>query len=787
MNRLNTAVFILLVGFNAYGEDETNQIEKISIHGQTPISPHGNEYYLLGTVQQIDSDTINRSNAMSLTEQMNSSLASLNINDVQNNPFQPDVQYRGFTASPLLGLPQGLSVYLNGVRFNEPFGDTVNWDLLSLSSIENVTLFSGSNPIFGQNTLGGALSLTSKNGFDIEHNEVSIQMGSFGQKQVNVQLGGSNEQWAYYINANRYQEDGWRDGSPSDIKQLLVNLSYRSPNLITDLFIAANDNKMVGNGAVPIELLSEQSSTAIYTQPDQTKTQLGMIGLNFQTNLSNNYSLNGNMYYRQNKIASINGDDSDYLPCMFNGGITLCEGDDDDENEDDNVEDMFDDEELEAVIFVGYDETIGFSDLSTIDAEEVDGTRNTGKTDNSSYGFTTQLARSDSFTFGDNELILGIGADKASIDFASDSEFAILHNDTIDDDRSVSGVGLYDSESMVRLKTNISYYYLYLANSIELHNDLSLSLAARYNKSQIQMNDLIDSGPGSLDGVHNYHHFNPALGLSYSGLDNLTLKASYSQSSRTPSPAELSCADEEDPCKLPNGFVSDPPLDQVIVTTTEVGAIYNKPNQQYSFTLYSSISENDIIFQQAGNKPSQGYFVNIDKTKRQGFEFSSLFRIDDYRLSANYNFLDATFESPYVSFSPANPQGANRQVNSGDTIPGQPKHQVKILIERDLTEDINIGGEFLYSSSQYYRGDEANENSQIKWHSIVNLYANYGITPNLELSVRINNLLDKQYYTFGTYGESEEVLEDIYPEVDSVEFVGPAKPRSFAITLSYQF
>lgn len=787
MNRLNTAVFILLVGFNAYGEDETNQIEKISIHGQTPISPHGNEYYLLGTVQQIDSDTINRSNAMSLTEQMNSSLASLNINDVQNNPFQPDVQYRGFTASPLLGLPQGLSVYLNGVRFNEPFGDTVNWDLLSLSSIENVTLFSGSNPIFGQNTLGGALSLTTKNGFDIEHNEVSIQVGSFGQKQVNAQLGGSNEQWAYYINANRYQEDGWRDGSPSDIKQLLVNLSYRSPNLITDLFIAANDNKMVGNGAVPIELLSEQSSTAIYTQPDQTKTQLGMIGLNFQTNLSSNYSLNGNMYYRQNKIASINGDDSDYLPCMFNGGITLCEGGDDDENEDDNVEDVFDDEELEAVSFVGYGETIGFSDLSTIDAEEVDGTRNTGKTDNNSYGFTTQLARSDSFTFGDNELILGIGADKASIDFASDSEFATLHNDTIDDDRSVSGVGLYDSDSKVRLKTNISYYYLYLANSIELHNDLSFNLAARYNKSQIRMNDLIDSGPGSLDGIHNYHHFNPALGLSYSGLDNLTLKASYSQSSRTPSPAELSCADEKDPCKLPNGFVSDPPLDQVIVTTTEVGAIYNKPNQQYSFTFYSSISENDIIFQQAGNKPSQGYFVNIDKTKRQGFELSSLFRIDDYRLSANYNFLDATFESPYVSFSPVNPQGANRQVNSGDTIPGQPKHQVKILIERDLTEDINIGGEFLYSSSQYYRGDEANENSQIKGRSVVNLYANYGITPNLELSVRINNLLNKQYYTFGTYGESEEVLEDIYPEVDSVEFVGPAKPRSFAITFSYLF
>ncbi len=782
MKHFSSIVFLLSVGFYAYGEQGEQQIEKISIHGQTPISPHGNEYYLLGSVQQIDSDTINKSNAMSLTEQMNSSLASLSINDVQNNPFQPDVQYRGFTASPLLGLPQGLSVYLNGVRFNEPFGDTVNWDLFSLSSIEKITLYSGSNPIFGQNTLGGALSLTTKKGFDIKHNEVSLQVGSFGQKQVNLQLSGSNEQWAYYINANSYQEDGWRDGSPSEIKQLLVNLSYRSPNFITDLFMAINDNKMVGNGAVPIELLSQQSSTAIYTQPDQTNTQLGMIGLNFQANMLNNYSLSGNMYYRQNKIASINGDDSDYLPCMFSGGITLCEGDDDDESED-----VVDEEELEAVTFVGYDEAIGFSDLSNIDAEEIDGTRNTGKTDNSSYGFTTQLVRSDSFTYGDNELILGIGADKASIDFASDSEFAILHNDTIDDDRSVSGVGLYDYDSMVRLKTNISYYYLYLANSIELHNDLSLNLAARYNNSQIRMNDLIDSGPGSLDGVHKYNHFNPALGLSYSGLDNLTLKASYSQSSRTPSPAELSCADEEDPCKLPNGFVSDPPLEQVIVTTGEVGAIYHKPNQQYSLTLFSSASENDIIFQQAGNKPSQGYFVNIDKTKRQGIELSSLFRFGDYRLSANYNFLHATFESPYISFSPVNPKGANRQVNPGDTIPGQPKHQVKLSLDREFTENLNVGGEYLYSSSQFYRGDEANENDKITGHSIVNMYLNYDITPQLALSFRVDNLFNHQYFTFGTYGESEEVLEDVYPEVDSVEFVGPAKPRSFAITLSYKF
>jgi len=148
----------------------------------------------------------------------------------------------------------------------------------------------------------------------------------------------------------------------------------------------------------------------------------------------------------------------------------------------------------------------------------------------------------------------------------------------------------------------------------------------------------------------------------------------------------------------------------------------------------SEIKMNDIIFQQAGNKPSQGYFVNIDETKRQGVEFSSLFRFGDYRLSASYNFLDATFESSYISFSPVNPRGPNRQVSPGDTIPGQPKHQIKLSLEHYFSEDFNVGGEYLYSSSQFYRGDEANENNKIEGHSVVNMYINYDVTPQLALS-----------------------------------------------------
>ena len=85
---------------------------------------------------------------------------------MQGNPFQPDLNYRGYTASPLLGTPQGLSVYMDGVRLNQPFGDVVSWDLIPRQAIASMTLMPGSNPLFGLNTLGGALSIQTKDGRD---------------------------------------------------------------------------------------------------------------------------------------------------------------------------------------------------------------------------------------------------------------------------------------------------------------------------------------------------------------------------------------------------------------------------------------------------------------------------------------------------------------------------------------------------------------------------------------------------------------------------------------------
>jgi outer membrane receptor protein involved in Fe transport len=770
MSRI-TALISVLCTLPVLADD----IEKINIIGQTPLSSNMSaDANIIGSAQHVSVEDITRAQAISLADHMRNQLVSVHINDVQNNPFQPDVQYRGFTASPLLGLPQGISVYLNGVRFNEPFGDTVNWDLIPLAALDSVALYSGSNPAFGQNTLGGALSLKTKNGFNYTKNEIDVNFGSFGQKQYTIQSGGNSGNWGYYFLANSYKEDGWRDFSQSELKQALGSLSYKDDTHFVELLLAANDNEMTGNGAAPEELIEIEGREAVYTHPDRTNTDYKLISISSDSVINNSLSVQANAYYRQNKINSLNGDDSDYEECDLGAGVTLCEEDEEDDS-------------LERVEFVGYDEDALFSEISTIDPDDVDGTLNDGATDNTSYGFATQLIHVSNFDNYDQEIVFGLGIDKADISFNSNTQFGILHNDSALDDRSVSPTGVYDSESQVRLDVTTEQQYIYASYSMAFEYGLTLNIAGRYNNSHIIMNDLIDEGEGSLDGNHKFNRFNPAFGLDYRINDKFSAKLSYSESSRVPSPAELSCADEDDPCKLPNGFVADPPLEQVVAKTVEASLLYNTDSVSAIATVFTTKTVDDIIFQQAGSTSSEGYFVNIDKVQRQGVELAYTVAFNDITIGTSYNYLKATFESPFVSFSPVNPLGANRQVTPGDVIPGQPQHQVKLHADWQITQDMSIGTEFLYASDSYYRGDEANENKKIPSYSLVNAYFAYQINDNLRLTAKVDNVFDHEYETFGTYGEADEVLEDFYPDVESEYFVGPARPRSFSVGVNYTF
>ena len=154
---------------------------------------------------------------------MNRHLAGVTINGAQGNPLQPDVQFRGFTATPLLGGSEGMSVYLDGVRVNEVFGDTVNWDLIPTDAIERMSLLAGANPVFGLNTLGGAISIQTKTGFSDPGTRCRVYGGSFGRTDTTFETAGHAGPWGWYLMGNRFDEDGWRDAVAVERAQLLRN------------------------------------------------------------------------------------------------------------------------------------------------------------------------------------------------------------------------------------------------------------------------------------------------------------------------------------------------------------------------------------------------------------------------------------------------------------------------------------------------------------------------------------------------------------------------------------
>lgn len=778
----------ILSGFSAalitMAVQAESDIENIVITSNTPLNQLSQTQSIIGQTQVLTSQELHQSPTRSLAEILRNQLVSVNINDVQNNPFQPDVQYRGFTASPLLGLPQGLSIYLNGTRVNEPFGDTVNWDLLPLEALENVVLFSTSNPVFGQNTLGGALALNTKNGFSYTDTQLDLSIGQYGREEWSFQTGNNNGNWGWYTLFNHYQEDGWRDYSPSDVRQLFSTLSYHTSATQVDVSWLHVDNELLGNGAIPEDLPTFESRSSVYTHPDQTNNELDFIAINVNSELSSSLNLVVNTFYRDNTTASINGDDSDFGACeLDNGFITLCEMDDDDDD-DDLIADA---DDFEVVEFVGFDD-LAFSQISTIDPNDVDGTYNTGKATNKSYGLTAQFSLQHQFAEMPSTTIMGFGTITGDIKYDADTTFGILENESAQDTRTVTPlIGIMDAEALVRLDVDTRSEFIYMSNLTQLTPSTTMNIAARFNRDHILMNDKLADGEGSLDGDHRFTSFNPAIGISHQIDDQTVFNISLSQASRVPSPAELSCADENDPCRLPNGFVADPPLNKVVTRTLESSLQGQVNDTKYTATVFYSQSLDDIIFQQAGSTSSRGYFINIDKTQRIGAELSAQHQLDKLMLHGSYNYLTATFESSFTSFSPMNPLGPDREVTPGDSIPGQPNHQFKLRAVYQLAADWLVGAQFIYASEQYYRGDEANENKQISGYGLLNMYANYEHSSSLSFAMRVDNVFDHAYDTFGTYGEADEVLEDIYPEIDSPYFIGVGHPRMLSFTGKYIF
>lgn len=759
----STAFFTACMGSNVAAEQATTTLQEMQVIGVTPIGGGIAKDKIPTNVQSVDAEALRQAQSISLADYMNRFLGSVHINEAQSNPLQPDVSYRGFTASPLLGLPQGLSVYLNGVRFNEPFGDTVNWDLISQGAIDTMTLQPGSNPVYGLNTLGGSIVMKTKTGFSAPGHSFEAYGGSFERHSEELSSGWNNGEFGYFINLHNFAERGWRDHSRSWARQGLLSLNWRHDRGGLDLTLAANDSDLRGNGAVPEQLFA-QHREAVFTHPDQTKTRMFFAELSGDYDVTDQITLSGNAYFRRNRIRTFNGDDSDFEECEDPGNVPfLCEEDDDDE---------------EIVVDVNGRQVVASSAVEGA-------TNNTSYTNQKSQGFNLQGLFSHDLFGRENQLIIGGSFEFAEVSFESDTELGRLTAD-----RGTRGSGILIEEARVRLDTTTETWSLFFTDSFSVTDKLTLTVAGRYNHTEIELiNKHIGPDGDKLSGTHVFDRFNPSAGLTYQIFDNLGFYGSYSESSRVPTPMELSCADPDDPCRLPNAFVSDPPLEMVVAKTWEGGFrgnfnnFFEQLDLQWNAGFFHTINHDDIIFHRGGDSISEGFFSNVGKTRRYGVEtgLSTTYRrlfsaIDDWHFSANYTYINARYLDSFRIQNPLDASDPNGvRVRKGSQIPGIPEHLFKATIGVDLWQRWYLGIDTIYSGDQFFRGDEANVTEPLGGYWVFNFRTEFKVNEHFSIFGRVENLADKRYSTFGVYGEADEVLGSRYT---NNRFISPGAPRS---------
>jgi outer membrane receptor protein involved in Fe transport len=715
-------------------------------------------------VQSVTGEAIAGQHSLDLAEFMNDALGSVHVNDVQESPLLPDLQYRGFVASPLLGAAEGLSVYLDGARLNAPFGDTVNWDLIPTAAISSVNLMPGSNPIFGLNTLGGALSIETKTGFSDPGADARMSLGSFGRRLVGFGVGGHSERFATFVAAELYGDDGWRQHSPSQTMNAFVSTSYRRGPATIDLSLLGADTTLNGNGPTPVQLLA-LDRTAIFTYPDPVENRLFMAMLRGERILPHALRLSGLATYRATRTATVNGDQRDWSACTADPGALCSVGA----------------AGNEAAVTDAAGNPVPFS-------PGYDAANNATRTLQQSYSAAGQLAAEAPLAGRENHLFVGAVVDQGRFGFRSQTTVA-----TLAADRGTVDAGFLDPLSPVDVDGVVTNLGVYATDTFALRRDLFVTAAARFNQSWLSLDDLRG---GALGGTHDYHRLNPALGVSYQPHPAFGIYAGYSESARVPTPVELTCASPTDPCRLPNAFVTDPPLAEVVARTFEVGlrglARRGRASFDYALAGFRTANADDILFVNSGAIANQGYFANVGDTRRQGLEASLLAR---HQLGGRgmrvdwvvrYTLMEATFESPFVVVSANHPDAVagSLAVPAGARLPGIPTHVAKLLVGWISGFGLSAGANVVINSSQFLRGDEANLLAPVPGYVVVNLRAAYQVAGPLSLFVLVNNLLDAGYATFGVLGDPSEVLGPAYT---SPRFVSPGQPRTLWVGVDLRY
>ncbi len=707
----------------------------VMVIGLTPLqAPAVDPNSVAESTRVLGAADINRTGIPSLTSAILDNIPSVTVNDAEGNGFQPDILFRGFTASPVAGTPEGIAVYVNGARFNDAFGDTVNWDLIPPSAIESVNL-QAANPLFGLNALGGSLSVKLKDGFTAPTSSVIAYGGTYGRASGIVEIARQFGDFGIYAVGDATHDEGFRQTSESNLYRLYTDLGWRSEPAELHLGVTAAHDTLGNPGATPEQALIANISN-IFTAPNTVDNNYLGFNLNGTLKFDQTTSLQGVGYFQTLNQIVPNGITEEVAPCDDGTGL-LC-------NPDGTVVTGFNGAPVPDFLNGATYSGLSVQQLNT-----------------HAYGVSAQMSETAPLGSLANRLVAGASFDGSRSIFAGLQEIGgfdpysreFLFPGVVQDQPS-------EGVNPVRVRSETQFYGVFLSDTLKLLPLLDVNVAGRYNDAQISLLDLLG---GPVNGQHTYDRFNPSAGLIFHATAEVQLYANYSETNRAPTPEELSCASAANPCSLLNFFVGDPNLDQVVAHTYEVGLRGRAGDQQHllawNFDAYHTQDSNDIIYETTVYNPNLAFYTNAGRTRRRGLEANLSYDQRQLHARLGYAFTDATFQTPLLlnTNSPAADANGNEQVLPGDRIPGIPKHRGNAVVDYTLTSHFSVGASAVVQSNAYRFGDEANLTAPLGGYTVVDLNAAYRPNEAVTFFAVLNNAFDKRYYTYGSFGPVGDV------------------------------
>lgn len=773
-------------------------------------------------IQSATDKDISESKATNVTEFLNSNMQSVSVTDYSGNPFQQDLNFRGFTASPQIGTPQGISVYLDGVRINEPFGEVVNWDLIPMNAISTLNMIPGSNPMFGQNTLGGALAITTKDGFLDHFLKAQYLTGDWGREQTQFSNGMHGDRFALFTAYTHFKEDGWRVNSPSNVRQLFNKATIRFDAGQIDFTALNVDAALLGNGVVPLEM-AEYDRKQVFTSPDEAKNGLEHYSLSGTWYVTDKLSLSGLVYKRKLNQNAIGADVYPGYKRLYSNWNDVLSNDADGD---------------------GIDEVVG----------SLNGLLNYSTLKSSADGGSVQMT----YEGDKHQMAFGASYDENKIRFLQSQVLAALddeHVARLTDNPFFSGS--YSGQTTLpgiirnRLRGTSLTKGIFVSDTWSPTDKLHVTLGARMSWSNVRNYLVADRGVDMYQfqnsvltnparqrcrvgnsgdplarficttGNYDYRSFNPSLGVAWEAQENLTAYTNVSKGSRVPSVIELGCArdktaeDSSDNiqygCTIPTALTADPYLKQVRSVGYETGLRGITSGFEWNFGAFLTNLTDDILFVPLGRK-NRGVFDNFGKTRREGLEMGIKGVWGKSTIGLNYTWMKATFQSSAQLINDANSSNtsvttgqAYVNISPGDELPGMPNHILQANWNYQFTPKFDMALNMVAHSSSYVRGNENNDHSpraatmvgtrdiydftgsgSTSGYAVLNLRANYRFNNGVSLFARFDNILDKEYATAGNLGRNPFAANGVFKfdpvtidgEWKNSTFITPGSPRA---------